>query len=230
MSCVRQKHPTQRAPDGWESPRFQAFVWLGVGSGKAALSPPAPPPLTLTVSPLDKSKKAEIFLMANNNRIFAKLYLVNWIGWSAGVFLAFYLETFYLFLNVDFGNSEFPFQLFTLSVCILLFQFLIVRSLKPDFNIFAWIAANVKGALLAFVVVIVIGLTVGVYQRPILRFFYNLHWDVDQTDLILNMIYFMVPLFGSISTSTMVVVDIFGWRFGKSEKKNSDTATIEKAG
>ncbi len=32
--------PTQRAPDGWESARFQAVSWLEVGSGKAALPPP----------------------------------------------------------------------------------------------------------------------------------------------------------------------------------------------
>jgi len=156
--------------------------------------------------------------------------LVNWIGWSVGVFLAFFLETFYIFLNVGFGNMEFLIQLLTLSVCILLFQFLVVRSLKPDFNIFAWIAANVKGALLAFVVVIMIGLIVAEYQRPILRFLDRFRLDFGQTGLILCMIYFMVPLFGSISTSTMVAIDIFGWRFGKSGKKNGDTATIEKAG
>ena len=29
-----------RAPDWWESPRFQQFVWLAVGYVKAALSHP----------------------------------------------------------------------------------------------------------------------------------------------------------------------------------------------
>jgi hypothetical protein len=33
--------PTQRAPDGWESPRFQACFWLEAGSDKIALSHPA---------------------------------------------------------------------------------------------------------------------------------------------------------------------------------------------
>jgi len=28
--------PTQRAPDGWESPRFQAGFWLEAGSVKVA--------------------------------------------------------------------------------------------------------------------------------------------------------------------------------------------------
>ena len=153
--------------------------------------------------------------MTNNNRIFAKFYLVNWIGWSVGVFLAFFLETFYLFLNVDFWNLEFPFQLLTLSVCILLFQFLIIRGLKPDFNILSWITANVKGALLAFVIVIMIGLIVAEFQRSILHFLDRFNWDFGQTGLILGMIYFLVPLIGSISTSTMVAVDIFGWRFRK---------------
>ncbi len=33
--------PTQRAPDGWESPRFQAVFWLQAGSGKTRfLVPP----------------------------------------------------------------------------------------------------------------------------------------------------------------------------------------------
>jgi hypothetical protein len=40
---------TQRAPDGWESARFQAGFWLQVGSVKVALSPPAHPRVTLTV-------------------------------------------------------------------------------------------------------------------------------------------------------------------------------------
>jgi len=38
-----------RAPDGWESARFQAFSWLGVGSVKVALSRPAHPRVTHTV-------------------------------------------------------------------------------------------------------------------------------------------------------------------------------------
>ena len=42
--------PTQHAPNGWESPRFHAFSWVGVGSGKVAFSPPAPARVTQTVS------------------------------------------------------------------------------------------------------------------------------------------------------------------------------------
>jgi len=44
--------PTQRAPDWWESPRFQAVYWLGVGSGKVAISRPAHQRVTPVVSPL----------------------------------------------------------------------------------------------------------------------------------------------------------------------------------
>ena len=144
--------------------------------------------------------------------------MVNWLGWSVGVFLAFFLETFYLFLNNGLGNLEFFIQLLTLSVSILVFQFLIIRSLKPDFNILSWIAANVKGALLSFVVAIMIGLVVAAYQRPILRFFDRYNLDHGQTGLILGMIYFVVPIIGSISTSAMIAVDIFGWQFRKSER------------
>ena len=39
-----------RAPDGWESPRFQAVFLAQAGSGKTALPRPAHPRVTLTVS------------------------------------------------------------------------------------------------------------------------------------------------------------------------------------
>ncbi len=45
----RQKRLTQRAPDGWESPRFQAVCVAQAGSGKVALSHPAHPRVTQTV-------------------------------------------------------------------------------------------------------------------------------------------------------------------------------------
>ena len=38
---TQQIRPTQRAPDWWESARFQEVSWLQAGSGKAALSRPA---------------------------------------------------------------------------------------------------------------------------------------------------------------------------------------------
>ncbi len=43
---------TQRAPDGWESPRFQAVSLAQAGSVKAALSRPTHPRVTLTVGRL----------------------------------------------------------------------------------------------------------------------------------------------------------------------------------
>jgi len=46
---MAQNRPTQRAPDWWESPRFQAGFWLGVGSGKAACSRLAHQRVTPTV-------------------------------------------------------------------------------------------------------------------------------------------------------------------------------------
>jgi hypothetical protein len=45
---------TQRAPDGWESPRFGAGCWLEAGSGKVALSRPAHPRVTQTVRRLSQ--------------------------------------------------------------------------------------------------------------------------------------------------------------------------------
>lgn len=35
---IREKRPTQRAPDWWDAPRFQAAFWAQAGSVKAALS------------------------------------------------------------------------------------------------------------------------------------------------------------------------------------------------
>ncbi len=46
---VPNRCPTQRAPDGWESPRFQAVFWLEVGPVKTALSRPAHQRVTHTV-------------------------------------------------------------------------------------------------------------------------------------------------------------------------------------
>ena len=48
-SALDECCPTQRAPDWWESARFQAFAWLEVGSGKMALSRPAHQRVTHTV-------------------------------------------------------------------------------------------------------------------------------------------------------------------------------------
>jgi hypothetical protein len=42
------------APDGWESARFQAVVWLEVGSVKAALSRPAHQRVTQAVEAVEK--------------------------------------------------------------------------------------------------------------------------------------------------------------------------------
>jgi hypothetical protein len=47
---INKSVPTKRAPDGWESPRFQAVFWLKAGSVKVAFSYPAHPRVTLPVS------------------------------------------------------------------------------------------------------------------------------------------------------------------------------------
>ena len=52
------KHPTQRAPDGWESPRFQAGFWLEVGSGKMVLSRPTHPRVTQAVGQFEEDHQS----------------------------------------------------------------------------------------------------------------------------------------------------------------------------
>ncbi len=46
---------TQRAPDGWDSPRFQAVRVAGGSSGKTVFSPPAHPQVTHTVRRVNAS-------------------------------------------------------------------------------------------------------------------------------------------------------------------------------
>jgi hypothetical protein len=49
---TKESHPTQHAPEGWESPRFQAVCVAQASSVKAVLSRPAHPRVTQTVGPL----------------------------------------------------------------------------------------------------------------------------------------------------------------------------------
>jgi hypothetical protein len=68
------KHcPTQRAPDGWESPRFQACFWLEADSGKVAFSRPTHPRVTLTVGTLfqndEKSKQTIVKTQATKDTL-----------------------------------------------------------------------------------------------------------------------------------------------------------------
>ncbi len=43
---------TPRAPDGWDSPRFQTGFWLEAGSGKVVFPRPAHPQVTHPVGRL----------------------------------------------------------------------------------------------------------------------------------------------------------------------------------
>jgi hypothetical protein len=52
MSLKVKSVPTQRAPDGWDSPRFQAVSLAQAGSVKAALSRPTYQRVTPTVGRL----------------------------------------------------------------------------------------------------------------------------------------------------------------------------------
>lgn len=96
-------------------------------------------------------------------------------------------------------------------VCVALVQWLKLRQWKVKFDNHQWIAANVKGTFLACIIVFIIGLFVGIFQRPVLDFLYHDHTTVTQTNLILSLIFVILPLLGSIGTSTMIAIDVFKW-------------------
>jgi len=52
FTVIINHRPTQRAPDWWESARFQAVFWAQAGSVKATLPRPAHQRVTPAVSPL----------------------------------------------------------------------------------------------------------------------------------------------------------------------------------
>jgi hypothetical protein len=102
-------------------------------------------------------------------------------------------------------------------LCVLFAQRLMLRQWQVKFGVYQWIAANMKGAFIAFVVLALIGGLVGKFQRPILDTLYGNHTYGAQTPFIFSFISVMVPLLGSIGTSIVIAIDIFGWRFGKSD-------------
>ena len=60
--------PTQRAPDWWESARFQAVAWLGVDSVKIASPHPAHQRVTPAVSWLRSTHIAFSKVICDRNR------------------------------------------------------------------------------------------------------------------------------------------------------------------
>ncbi len=150
-------------------------------------------------------------------------YLFNLLGWAVGISWGFNFSTFFLFPRLSpamadrFGTViQLGFPVLVLIICVGFAQWLILRQREVEFDIYKWIAANVKGTFIASVIFILLSAFVGVIQRPILNFLYYRHLDIDQTDLILGLISVMLPLLGSIGTSVLVAVDIFEWKFGKS--------------
>ena len=163
----------------------------------------------------------------HQRKTFWNWYLLNLFGWAVGFSGGFNLALFYwLSFAVKYPSSsiiyklgsvsQLWFPLLALIICLGLAQWLKFRQWKVEFNIYKWIAANVKGAFIAVIIFILISAFVGAIQQPLLNFLYNQHFDIDQTDLILGLISMILPLLGSIGTSVMVAADLIEWKIGKS--------------
>ena len=161
-------------------------------------------------------------------RTFGNWYLSNLFGWVIGTLGGFDLAVFYLlpWAQKNLSPSTFYrfsdafqllFPLLMLIVSVGLVQLLKLRQWEVRFDIYKWIVANIKGAFIAFVVLVLIGGLVGKFQRPILNLLYGNHTYGAQTPFIFSFISAMVPLLGSIGTSIMIAIDVFGWKFGKSD-------------
>ena len=164
-------------------------------------------------------------------KTFASWYISNLLGWSVG-----FLWMFGFWWGIDLnGFHWFPsteqilaryiiyyigpvlepfFKFLPFVVCVALAQWLKFRQWKVKFNNYQWIAANIKGAFIACVIVFIIGALVGIFQRPILEFLYHDQTQVTQTNLIFSLIFIVLPLLGSISTSIIVARDVFKWKLG----------------
>jgi hypothetical protein len=150
---------------------------------------------------------------------FGSWYLFNLLGWAVGFSGGFLLALFFslsfaasypvsslIYKLGDVGALLFP--LVGLMVCLGFAQWLKFRQWKVKFDIYEWIAANVKGTLIALVIFILLGAIAGEFQRPILDFLYGEHTQTAQTPFILTYISVMLPLLGSVGTSVMVAKDV----------------------
>lgn len=142
-------------------------------------------------------------------------YLLNLLGWAVGISWGFNFSTFYLVPKLSpsmayrFGSAiQLGFPLLVLIICVGLAQWLMLKQWKVKVDIYKWIAANIKGAIIAFVILFMFGAFVGALQRPILDFLYGNHTTSAQTDLILKLIFIGLPLLGSVGTSAMVAIDV----------------------
>lgn len=171
-------------------------------------------------------------LAAQSPKTFASWYLSNLLGWIVGFlwivgfFWGIDLNGFHLYPFAE--RSLFPYIIYYIGpileplfmflppiVCVAVAQWLKFRQWKVKFDVYQWIAANVKGTFIALVFLLIIGSFVGAFQQNILDFLYHDHTYSAQTDLILKLISLTLPLLGSIGTSAMIAIDIFKWKFGK---------------
>jgi hypothetical protein len=162
-------------------------------------------------------------LKKHQRKTFGSWYLSNLLGWIAGALCGPGLGVLFIFpfvesyINYRFDTAfQLGFPLLMLIVCVGVAQWLKFRQWEVEVNIYKWAAANIKGGFVTFAVLLVIVLIVGEYQRQILDFFYGSH-DYQAQNLFILTLVSIMPLLGSICTSIMVAVDIFGWRLGKSE-------------
>jgi len=167
-------------------------------------------------------------LTESQRKSFGSWYLINLLGWALGFSGGFILALFYwlsfavtypsssiIYKLGDVGQLLFP--LLGLIICLGLAQWLKFRQWEVKFDVYKWVATNVKGTFIAVIIFILLGAIVGEFQRPILDFLYGEHTYTAQTPFILSFISVMLPLLGSIGTSIMVAKDILNWEFGKSK-------------
>ena len=103
-------------------------------------------------------------------------------------------------------------------ICVALAQWLKFRQWEVKFDNYQWMAANFKGIFIACMIVLIIGIVVGIFQRPVLDFLYNDHSQVARNNLLLSLFFILLPLLGSMITSIVVAIDVLKWEFKRSNR------------
>jgi hypothetical protein len=164
-------------------------------------------------------------LAQSRRKTFWSWYFSNLLGWTVGIWVGVAIYFLIMLITLKLPRSaDYPlgvlqqlFPLLLLIVCIGLAQWLKFKKWEIEFDVYKWIAANVKGTFIAAVIFVLLGAIVGEYQRPILDFLYGEHTQTAQTPFIFSFISVMLPLLGSIGTAVIVAIDILNWQFGKSK-------------
>ena len=141
-------------------------------------------------------------------------YIANLFGWFIGILFGYSLFNYWSFLllfsdvsNLVVGILDSTIFLAIILILSLSFMFiatsqrLVLRYWRVEYDFYEWIAANVKGVFIAAFTFILLSAFLGKFQRPIMDFL---------------LFFVILPIFGSIGTSTMVAIDLFEWEFGES--------------